>query len=136
MMISLPSEKVDKLQNYGSMLISSRVITIRQLAQFLGFIIFSFDAISEGRLHFRLLEELKIKSLQQYNWDFDATICLGQAHINEINWWLVKRQCDFTTPIDTPRVSLTISTDASKLGWGAFCDEDNSFSNFTGRVAE
>lgn len=128
MLASLPVNKILKLQSFGREIISSSSISIRTLSQFIGYITSSFDVFPKGRLHFRELEQLKDGALHESCNNFDAIIPVGRKIRSEIGWWLSLQAEEFRSPVEIPEVSITIRTDASNSGWGAVCENDNSFS--------
>ena len=101
---------------------------IREFARFIGFIVSSFDAFPYGKLHYRALEFAKTKALSNSKGDFDAEFVLNTSIRMEIEWWLSYPSDCFSTPIITPPINITIYTDASKSGWGAYSQTDGSFS--------
>ena len=131
MVFSLPPSKIDKLQGLGSSILSCQNVSIRQFAKFIGLIISTFDIFPQGKLHFRSLEIQKTNALRKAGGNFDAPFVLDASSRSEIQWWLLLRAEEFSTSIKIPPISITISTDASRVGWGAICDTDNSFAQDT-----
>ena len=119
MKLTLSGEKrsklIHKLETFKEM--DNR--TIRDIASLIGSLISTFPAIPNGPLHYRNLERFKTHQLKVSRGNFDASLPpLPLAAISEILWWghnieLASRN------IEVPPVDCTITTDASKLGWGA-----------------
>ena len=127
MTISVPDLKLKKLQFEGTQIISKEVVTIRQLAKVIGLIVSTFDAFPQGKLHFRELEREKTRALLRNKGKFDEKILVKINIIQEISWWLALSSNDVKSPIKIPSIDMVISTDASKTGWGAVSETDNSF---------
>ena len=70
-----------------------------------------------GKLHCRKLEGFKVKILNRNNWKFDTKCTIDYSCIKEIKWWINIPHC--SAPIRRPNPSITITTDASKKGWGS-----------------
>ena len=85
----------------------------------------SFGILSPSRvaspLHFRYLQALLIRGLNQMNHNYEAPVSLCSQSLGEINWWLQNLETVNGSPIITPSSDLTIFTDASLTGWGAAC---------------
>ena len=128
MSISLPGEKVEKLKSVGSSILASNRVIVRDLAKFIGIIVSSFEAFPKGRIHYRKLESFKTKALESSGGNFDSFVSLNTDALCEIQWWLSIPSDAFTTPAKMPPISITLRTDASSTGWGAFCENDYSFS--------
>ena len=71
-----------------------------------------------GPVHYRFLERDKILALQTSCWDFDKHMSLSLEAKSELIWWInnIVGAHDILTR-EAPTITLT--TDASKLGWGA-----------------
>ena len=128
MVASLPVEKIDRLKSFGRSILSSHSVKIRDLAKFIGFLASSFDVFPQGRLHFRALEHFKTMALQSSGGNFDACVSIDSNAAQDIQWWISVPQDAFRSHIEIPSVHMTIRTDASNSGWGALCENDNSFS--------
>ena len=128
MTFSLPAEKIQNIFSLGRSILDSSAVKIREFARFIGFIVSSFDAFPHGKLHYRALEFAKTKALSNSKGDFDAEFVLNTSSRMEIEWWLSQPPDCFSTPIITPPINITIYTDASNSGWGAYSQSDGSFS--------
>ena len=53
--------------------------------------------------------------------DFDAYTPLSDEAVSELNWWINKVDSAYNV-ISHENPSLTITTDASHIEWGAVCD--------------
>lgn len=117
MTVTLLQEKKEKIRSMCLEILNNPHITIRKLACLIGNFISAMPAIPYGRLHYRALETSKIIALKQNAGDFDSTLSLNEANLQEITWWsnnIMKATAD----INLPPIDKTIFTDASSLGWG------------------
>ena len=117
MQVTLTSEKMSKLENLCVQMLQQNVVKIRQLASLLGKISSSFPASDFGRLHYSGLERLKTSALAYHKGNFNAKICLDEDAVLDISWWrdnVIFQKAN----ILRPNPSLTITTDASKIGCG------------------
>ena len=127
MTISVPKTKVEKLKCEGSQILTKKVVTIRQLAKFIGLIVSTFDAFPQARLHFRKLEFAKTEALQREHGNFDAKISIQADVQQEIHWWLALPSDKAKSFIKTPSIDVVLSTHASNEGWGAVSESDNAY---------
>ncbi|XP_057302739.1 uncharacterized protein LOC130636905 [Hydractinia symbiolongicarpus] len=86
---------------------------------------YSFHAVLFGKLRYRDFERLKIDSLRKNYGNFDSYTTLSANAIGDIQCW-----CDNITssynPMSFGNPTMTISTDASKLGLGAVCSNSQT----------
>ena len=118
MTIPLTPEKAAGLKTACHALLTNSSPTIRELARVVGKIVSSFPGVMYGPLHYRLLERDKILALQNACWDFDTNMSLSPEAKSELHWWInnIVGAYNILTR-DAP--TLTLTTDASMLGWGA-----------------
>ena len=74
-----------------------------------------------GPLYYRYLERDKAIALRNNQGDFDAYTPLADEAVSELNWWINNVDSAYNV-ICHENPSLTITTDASHIGWGAVCD--------------
>ena len=95
--------------------------TIREVAQVIGLIVSSFPAEQHAQLHYRTLESEKIHALKVNAGNYEFTMTLSQMAKTELTWWI--ENIDMASrPIMFGNPEITITTDASNLGWGAVCN--------------
>lgn len=126
MRVYLTDSKKKRTKEYCQKLLSAtHKVSLREIAKLLGIFSSSFHAVLFGKLHYRDLERLKIDSLRKNYGNFDSYTTLSANAIADIQWW-----CDNITssysPISFGNPTMTISTDASKLGWGAVCSNSQT----------
>ena len=122
MIVTLPEEKVVKIVQECSDLYSRSYAKIVQVARILGLLVSTFSAVEFAQLHYRDTERAKILALQENRGDYESTMFITQSMKTELKWWIdnlaqQKRHICHGTP------SITIYSDASKLGWGATCGD-------------
>ena len=71
-----------------------------------------------GPLYYRNLEEDKKLALKLHKGNFDALMGLSLPAKNDLEWW-IKNVDDSFNSISHGDPDITITTDASKRGWGA-----------------
>ncbi|XP_072047102.1 uncharacterized protein [Amphiura filiformis] len=119
MTISLAPEKRQNI--YQKCVELSRKIkpTIRQVATVIGKVVAAFPGVQHGPLYYRGLETTKIEALSRNRGNFDAKTELNNSARNDLNWWLANILADSTcSPIQQPKPSIYIESDASGQGWG------------------
>jgi len=136
MTISLTTEKKEKLFLLAASLLDSNPHTIREVAKFLGFISASHLAVPFSKLHYRSLEQEKIRSLKCNKGNYDCLMFISDHSKKEILWWKenilhAEHHIHHIPPIDQ-----TIYTDASYLGWGAYDPNLPNSSPIQGRWTE
>lgn len=124
MTIELTEEKKDIIYEECKCLINKDQAKIRTVARVIGLIISSFSATELGKLHYRLLEMEKIRHLKDAKGNFDCSMPITIEMKEELNWWCSNIHSQIRL-ISRGNPEITIKTDASLLGWGAICTQDN-----------
>ena len=122
MQVTLDSSKTNNIKDICLKTLKSKKLTIHDLAVVTGKIISVFPAALYGQLHYRDLECLKINELrkqQSFRKDWDAICTLNEGARNELRWWVENIE-NIAKPMFIPPPEVTIFTDASSRGWGAF----------------
>ena len=78
-----------------------------------------------GPLHYRLLERNKILTLQTTWWNFDKHMSLSLEAKSELSW-LINNIAEAHKILSRDAPTVTLTTDASKLGWGAVLDTQST----------
>eukprot|EP00794_Sanderia_malayensis_P000864 gene864-158_t len=118
MTVTLTDERKRKVKDACMALLAANSHNIRFVAKVIGLFTSSFAAVKYGMLHYRNLEWCKTQSLKCNNMQWDSTMSLTNEAKQDIIWW--------ATDIDTASNNIYIqnpthclTTDASKIGWGA-----------------
>ena len=104
-------EKVEKLLTKSS--------TIREVSILLGSIVASFEAVPNGRPHYRHIEFDQISALKQNRGSFEAKCYLSPTTIADLNWWKDNMLEVYRVLKSIPEVNYTMYSDASTKGRGA-----------------
>lgn len=118
MTISLPEDKINKIQAFCSKILAEETFTIRYLAEFIGVLVSSLPGVKNGELYYRYLELGRNEALKLSKGNFDAFTCLDPKAREEVLWWKNNVQNCEKTICDKPP-DLLLTCDASQLGWGA-----------------
>ena len=123
MTLTLTSNKKENIRNIAAVLLLKQCFSIRTLGSFLGNIVFSFEAVPNGNLYYRNIEQQKIEALKTSKGNFDINIKqLSSASLSEIKWWHNHIMHAKLSIKPTPDTNYAICTDASESGWGAHND--------------
>ena len=117
MVISLPAHKLHCIQKEASHLLSLDRIPMRTLACFIGTLVATKPAVWTGPLHYRALQDMKIRSLRQHP-HYQGSVSLSKEARVDLQWWCSELPSHCSAPIWKPEASTVIESDASKLGWG------------------
>ena len=75
--LTLTDVKKEKIIKLGKGIINSQYITNRELAQFIGNIVTTFETVLTGPLHYKDMETLKTPKLKENKGKFDAKITIN-----------------------------------------------------------
>ena len=116
----LPEERVQGIAQTCQDLITRGRLSIRQLSQLLGRMNAASQAILPAPVHYRHLQQLKIRSLRRLG-SFYTLVTLDRLAQEELLWWRDQLRTWNGKDIVPPLPDMTIETDASTIGWGAVC---------------
>lgn len=117
--LSLPLEKRDNIAQLVKKFSQLPRCTIREFSQLIGVLVAACPAVRYGWLYTKILERQKYLFLLKYD-DYEAKIHLPEIILDDLLWWsrnIYKTCC----PMRTLGYKKEIYTDASLIGWGAFC---------------
>lgn len=117
MRVSLTPEKACKVKTSCHSLSEHAMPSIREVAKVLGLLTSSFPGVMFGPLHYRWLEMDKTQALRDNKGKFDAPMKLSPAACSDLHWWITNIQTAYN-PISHGIPKFTMTTDASKIGWG------------------
>ncbi|XP_071951900.1 uncharacterized protein [Antedon mediterranea] len=117
MTITLTQRKIEQITEFSKQIMTSKRITIRQLACYIGKVVASFPGAEYGKLHYRELEREKIKYLAINRGNFEAKIKISICAREEARWWYMNVG-QVVRNIHRQNPGLTLESDASGLGWG------------------
>ena len=114
----LPPPKVTKTTQLCYSLLQRNPVSLRRLAQLLGFLESTRPAIWLAPLHFRHLQNRLIQQVTLNKGSYEGLVFLEPLAQRELQWWISNIQQINGSLIHPPTYELTITSDASKLGWG------------------
>ena len=119
MTLHLLGHKAKKIIKMGMALLAAPggVVSIRQVAQFVGTCIAACPVLEYGPFHTKELEMGKTRALQQNGWNFDGNMSLTPYECQDIVWWTQHVTGAFIS-ITPPPIDLDLYSDASDFGWG------------------
>ena len=122
MEIKLPKEKVSQAVQEAQKLLEAQQASARQLAHLIGVFSSTLPAILLAPLHYRGLQLLKHQALKKGG--YDVILTLSQEAKDNLLWWIQNLNLVNGQPLVRDQPSLQIETDASLMGWGAVCQEE------------
>ncbi|XP_071160985.1 uncharacterized protein [Mytilus edulis] len=117
-----PEEKFTKLCQKIHLFLTVQSVTARQFLQLLGLLNSLADVIPLGRLHIRPLQFYLHKLWIAASQEWEALIPITQPLFPHLQWWLVRENVMRGLCLFPQVPSLTLFTDASTLGWGAYLE--------------
>ena len=118
--LSLPRDKIRKIQSKRQDLLNTLVTTVRELSKFLGLLSLSIQAVFPAPLHYRYLQQAKHSTLR-FRKSYEAVVHLDSECLQEVQWWKDNLVAWNGKALLQQSSDLVIETDASHLGWGAYC---------------
>ena len=120
MFLSLPQEKVLKIQSQCQDVYAKGQVTVHELKKMLRVLASTIQAVLPAQLNVRYLQQQQIKALiaTQY---YQATVLLNSNSKEGLQWWIQNLHIFNGCYLIHPQNFLTIRTDASKKGWEAVC---------------
>ena len=117
-----PEEKFQSLCQKILIFSNSPLVTARQFSQLLSFLNSLADVVPLGRLHIRPLQ-----FFLQEHWDsasqvWEALVPILPVLLPHLDWWTHRENVLTGVALLHPVPSLTLYTDSSLQGWGAFLE--------------
>lgn len=123
MSLCLPVDKRNKISKLINIYLTLPKCTIREFSKLIGVLVAACPAIKYGWLYTRSLERAKFLALQQ-NDDYSTKIKLPKDILPDLRWWNTNITSSNNSLRTQDQFMLEIFSDASKTGWGAFCNGD------------
>ena len=117
-MLSLPVEKVNQIIEHCQTVLKAKILTIHELAQLIGRLSSSIQAVFPALLYYRNLQQDKITALH-HSKSYDAQVILSQASREGLETWIQCLRIWNGQTLLNPVPDVVIQTDASHQGWGA-----------------
>ena len=125
MQVSLPKEKMARVQQEARQLHSKVETSVQKVAAFVGMTTAAKQAIRMAPLFHRHLQALINKvvplasTTEEVKQSYHQTINISLEAKEELRWWMQEAQNYNGAPISMAPPNLVIESDASYLGWGA-----------------
>jgi len=110
-----------KLKDACENLLATVSPSIRDVAQVLGFMTSSFPGVMYGPLHHKFLEMDRTRALKPHKGNFDKNMNLSLEAIIDLKWWVTALPSAYNL-INHGDPQVTMTTDASLIGWGCCID--------------
>ena len=125
MTLTLTPERKRKIIKGCETLLNDKKLNIRRVARVIGMLTSSFPAVKYGPLYFRALEHCKSLAVKRHKGNYNATMTISEKGNEELRWWKANVGSAYNHIYHgTPSVTLT--TDASRAGWGAIIKEEKT----------
>ena len=115
----LPQTKVAKVLDLCKSLLRENPISLHLLAQLRGFLESCRPAVWLASLHFSHLQSCLIQQVALNKGSYQGTVLLDPQAREELQWWITNIKRVNGSPIHPPATEMVITSDASKMGWGA-----------------
>ena len=125
MRISIPSEKLRKIQQDAQKMLHQASVLVREIARFVGKTTATMRAIPLAPMHYRALQ-MQMNSALPLNYDqeevldkYNTVLLLDPTSKEDLKWWEALTTSPRGATIHPPDPSITVHSDASNQGWGA-----------------
>ena len=124
MTLSLPNDKVKKIQSKEDYLIQTKSCSARTFAGFLGLCTFSRIAVMEAPLHFRSLQKdlISCQQIVSRPLDYNMVVHLSPSAVEDLYWWKNQLPLCNSNSIVPPPIDFRLYSDASDRAWGGCID--------------
>jgi hypothetical protein len=117
-----PEEKFVSLCQRILLFQHSQLVTAGQFSQLLGFLNSLAEVVPLGRLHIRPLQFYLLQHWLPASQDWEAKIPLHPSLLPHLQCWINRENVMKGLSLSVPVPTLTIYTDASNMGWGAYLE--------------
>lgn len=121
MIVTLPKQKVMVLCVECIAVYNKSQVSIKIVARLLGLMVSSLSAVEYGRLFYRKIEREKIDALKRSKGDFSHKMLVTDDMRVELKWW-IDNLLSQNRVIARGNSDITVTTDASTLGWAGSCE--------------
>ena len=135
MTVALTREQAVKVKEACQQLLQEKAITIREVAKVLGLLTSSLPGVLYGPLHYRSLEMNKTQALNSHQGNFDSIMALSGEAVADLQWWINSVE-ETSKPVKQRETQITMTTDASKKGWGCSVEGTSTGGSWTHHEAQ
>lgn len=126
----IPESKIQKIKQQAKKLAKKKIEKIRKVASFLGLANSIEIAMPHQKLKTREILRRKNEAVKKQGWQGEMEI--SEQMKEELKWWQNDMEKCATKKQKQTKSTLTITTDASKHGWGAHTNKNQStYGRFT-----
>ena len=128
--IILPEEKLAKIRLLSKKLLNEKLISLRKLSSLLGLMVSSSNAFKFAPIHYRKFQFDFLKALK-YSEQWDDQWSLSSEAKQDLLWWS-NANVDSSDSVCMNEIDfdITLFTDSSLKGWGAYLSNGLFFSGF------
>ena len=135
MTVALTGEQAVKVKAACQQLLQEKALTIREVAKVLGLLTSSLPGVLYGPLHYRSLEMDKTQALKSNQGNFDSIMALSGEAVADLQWWINSVE-ETSKPVKQREIQITMTTDASKKGWGCSVEGTSTGGSWTHHEAQ
>ena len=117
-----PLEKFVKARELALYFIGRPQVQVRWFLRFLGYLNSLADVVPLGRLHIRPLQMFLLSNWVPSSREWEAMLPVNQSVREFARWWTIQDNVLRGVPLTKPAPTMTLYTDASMTGWGAYLD--------------
>lgn len=125
MSIELPEDKIQRTVDLLEKFSKIDHCKIREFASFVGTLISRCPALRYGMVYVRGFEKARLRMLEANGNNFDSTMSIPKNLDEDFEWWKANIR-HASAPMNEPVYELEIFSDASRTGWGVFCEGHRS----------
>ncbi|RCN45092.1 hypothetical protein ANCCAN_08902 [Ancylostoma caninum] len=119
---TIPSGKITRIQEEAASLLEKKEVKARDLSQFIGRVNFTAIASPLSTHMIRLLQRDLAVTLRSHNdTTYDEALQLSERSKEDLKWFCEQLQHHASASFTKFTPVITITSDASKAGWGAVC---------------
>jgi len=129
MRLSIPSEKLRKIQQDAKHLLDQQSVSVREIARFVGKTTVTIRAIPLAPLQYRALQSLMNSVLplnyiqedmqEEVSSKYKTVVSLTPASKADLEWWIGLEKAPLGALVCPPDLTITAHSVASDKGWGA-----------------
>lgn len=125
MSLSLPDDKIDKILQKIKSIMQKDQGKIRELAELIGTLVSVCPATEYGWVYIKKLEFIKCRALRGAQENYDQKIGFPKEIRVDLTWWR-ENIPQARNRIKKFIFTRTITSDASRSGWGAVCNDNKT----------
>ncbi|XP_011865448.1 PREDICTED: uncharacterized protein LOC105560706 [Vollenhovia emeryi] len=120
--LELDNEKKQKIVSLLEKFQVNNWYKVREFAKLLGTLNAACPAVTYGFIYCKRLEREKFLTLKFNGYNFEGKIRINKPMFDDLQWWKTNIITS-SNPIRTQNYALEIFSDASRTGWGCFCND-------------